>query len=65
MAKVEIGPLAARAGLIAAAIDRLTPRALRRERPALAIRAPSAQALPNEFSSVEARPDRYAIKPPE
>ena len=28
MAKVEIGPLAARAGLIAAAIDRLTPRSL-------------------------------------
>ncbi|HUZ91434.1 MAG TPA: hypothetical protein VMU78_05990, partial [Methylocella sp.] len=28
MAKVEIGPLAARAGLIAAAIDRLTPRTL-------------------------------------
>jgi hypothetical protein len=28
MAKVEIGPLATRAGLIAAAIDRLTPRSL-------------------------------------
>jgi hypothetical protein len=28
MAKVEIGPLAARAGLITAAIERLTPRSL-------------------------------------
>jgi hypothetical protein len=28
MAKVEIGPLAARTGLIAAAIDRLMPRSL-------------------------------------
>jgi hypothetical protein len=50
MTKVEIGPLATRAGLIAAAIDRLIPRGLAAEMPRPVIRAASPPALANEIS---------------